>query len=503
MERNRHTLVTLGGGRCVKIGIKSSLDWIQAQPKWEIPVKETSVRDFFMKVFTQNAIRVLIISLSVLTVAASHAQEQDDPLNPEYEKLVEQLRDPSSTIRGRAYAKLIKLDLSARLEVTAASTDSNAQERDKPLNPEYEKLVEQLGDPSFAVRQQASAKLLEIGLSARAEVTAALNSPDLEIRLRARAFIEGFTPIGLGQYLLQNPGEITSLIPRHVRELLDRFPKDGTLNLQGLKSIDQGVARELAKFEGNGLALQGLESIDEDVARELAKFEGNCLYLQGLESIVEDVAQELASFKGDLLNKSPGWLRLEGLVAIDQDVARELAKFEGTYLALRGLKSIDKDMAREFTSYTGYLDLQGLKSIDKDAAKELAKFEGERLGLNGLESVDQDVARELASLQGALGLGGLKSMDKDVAKELAKFSGSGGLSLGLSLKSIDKDAARELAKWSGKYLNLQGLESIDKETARELAKFESHCLYLTGLTSIDKDTLEILKSNPAIRLPSK
>ena len=73
-----------------------------------------------MKVITQHFIRVWMMALSVLTVAASHAQEQDEPLTPEYEKLVEDLGDPSTTIRDSAYATLIELDLSARLEVTAA-----------------------------------------------------------------------------------------------------------------------------------------------------------------------------------------------------------------------------------------------------------------------------------------------------------------------------------------------------------------------------------------------
>lgn len=71
------------------------------------------------------------------------------------------------------------------------------------------------------------------------------------------------------------------------------------------------------------------------------------------------------------------------------------------------------------------------------------------------------------------------------------------------LKFIGKAVAKELAKWKNKYLNLQSLESIDKETAQELVKTESRCMYLSGLRSVDKDILDILKSNPAIKLPKK
>ena len=455
-----------------------------------------------MKIIPRHLIRVLIMALSVLAVAGSDGQEQDKVLAPQYENLVEQLRDPSSTIRGRAILKLSQLDLSARLEVTAALFGCDSQERDKPLNPKYEKVVQQLGDPSYTVRQQAYAKLLDIGLSAQAEVTAALDSPDAEVRYKARQFIESFIPFRLEEYLLQNPGEITLLNPRQIPELLDKSPKDGSLFLQRLESIDKDVARELAKFKGKRLGLNGLQFIDKDTAAELAKFEGEILYLQGLKSIDKGVARRLASFKGDSWNElsKDGWLRLEGLVALDKGVARELAKFEGSYLALGGLNSIDQDVGRELASFEGHLCLQGLKSIDKAVAWELAKFEGERLGLNGLESIDKESAQELASLKGALALSGLKAIDREVAKVLAERDRE--MSLG-SLKSIDKNVARELAKWKNKYLNLQSLESIDKETAQELVQFEGRGMYLTGLRYVDKDILDILKSNPAIKLPKK
>ena len=204
------------------------------------------------------------MALSVLAVAGSDGQEQDKALDPQYENLVEQLSDPSFKVRDRAILKLSQLDLSARLEITAALFGSDSQERDKPLNPEYEKVVQQLGDPSYTVRQQAYAKLLDIGLSAQAEVTAALDSPNAEVRNKARQFIKSFIPFRLEEYLLQNSGEITLLNPRQIPELLDKSPKDGSLFLQRLESIDKETAQELVKFEGERLSLTGLRFIDKD-----------------------------------------------------------------------------------------------------------------------------------------------------------------------------------------------------------------------------------------------
>ena len=77
------------------------------------------------------------------------------------------------------------------------------------------------------------------------------------------------------------------------------------LNLDSLTEINQGVARELAKFQGRSLLLNGLTSIDEKVAAELAKVQGQ-LYLTGLTSIDEKVAMELAK-------KIKDRIRLDGL----------------------------------------------------------------------------------------------------------------------------------------------------------------------------------------------
>ena len=420
---------------------------------------------------------------TVLTVATSHAQRQDIRPNPEYEELMWQLCDPSLAVRDRAYAKLSQLDLSARLEITAALLDSNAQDRDIPLNPEYEKVVEQLGDPSFTVRQQAFAKLLEIGLPARAAVTAALNSPDREIRNRARAFVERFTPIGLGEYLVQSPGEIASLIPRHARELLDRSPKAESLMLQGLKAIDKDVARELAKFEGERLVLDGLESIDEDAARELASLKAG-LGLSGLKFIDKDVAQELAK-------TSASSLSFDGLMTIDEDLAKELAKFEGERLSLNGLKFIDSRVARELLKFEGSgLSLKGLALNIGDGTQALEM-------IAGLGSPDAEIRSRARRIYEELPLPEyllntpikIESLNaRQAAQVVAKHPSLLFLSKLTVLDYFDpangKNVARELAKHKG-VLSLGGLEFIDVDVARELANMKGR-LSLGGLKSINK-----------------
>ena len=71
------------------------------------------------------------------------------------------------------------------------------------------------------------------------------------------------------------------------------------------------------------------------------------------------------------------------------------------------------------------------------------------------------------------------------------------------IKTLTAEQAAELvAKFDG-HLSLDDLTSIDKGVAQELAKFQGYNLTFLGLTSVDKDVLEILKSNPSIRVPKK
>ena len=70
--------------------------------------------------------------------------------------------------------------------ITMLVTVSTHAQDNSALNPEYQALINQLGNPSYQVRERAHAKLVKVGMSARSELAAALRSPDLEIRSRAR-----------------------------------------------------------------------------------------------------------------------------------------------------------------------------------------------------------------------------------------------------------------------------------------------------------------------------
>ena len=175
-----------------------------------------------------------------------------------------------------------------------------------------------LGDDALSVREQATKALIQLGPTVRAEMATALDSPNAEIRSRAQRIYEEWP---LTDYLLQNPSEIDFLNPKQADQLVSRYPKQlslpnltilfkdrevvrelakhqGNLALDGLKSMDTGLAQELAKFEGSSLSLDGLRYIDSGAANELLKFEGSSLSLDGLRSIYENATRGLEMIAG-------------------------------------------------------------------------------------------------------------------------------------------------------------------------------------------------------------
>src|SRR5262249_50062768 len=82
---------------------------------------------------------------------------------------------------------------------------------DAPTSADIAKAIKQLGDESFAVREQASKFLWTAGQPAEAALQAALKSGDAEVASRARAILDHF------EY------GIYPDTPRHIVDLVQRF----------------------------------------------------------------------------------------------------------------------------------------------------------------------------------------------------------------------------------------------------------------------------------------
>ena len=82
-----------------------------------------------------------------------------------------------------------------------------------PAKEEIAAVIRQLGDADFAVRERAAARLAALGSSVADELlTAAETSVDLEVALRARALVEGISPVSAS-----DPAEAAAELAKFVR----------------------------------------------------------------------------------------------------------------------------------------------------------------------------------------------------------------------------------------------------------------------------------------------
>ena len=135
---------------------------------------------------------------------------------------------------------------------------------------------------------------------------------------------------------------LTSIDQDVAREL--SFYKGQRIYLDGLTSISKEVANELTtqrpgwyywpdtKIPQKGISLDGLTSISKEVARELAKCTGD-LNLNNVKSMDSGVAGELAKFQGSFLNI----VGLESIAPEDMNILKDGLRRPGSENAYRSM----------------------------------------------------------------------------------------------------------------------------------------------------------------------
>jgi len=149
-----------------------------------------------------------------------------------------------------------------------------------------------------------------------------------------------------------------------------RASKHAHLRLNGLQSLTPADAAHLGKLSGvDYLSLNGLQMIDSEVAVGLAGFSG-VLSLDGLKSICDDSARELAKQGGLKFDteRSAYGLALNGLTELSDKAAEELSTYKGRFLKLDGLNEISATTAQSLAKYQG--DLQVKRGVIRRKSNE-------------------------------------------------------------------------------------------------------------------------------------
>lgn len=234
---------------------------------------------------------------------------------------------------------------------------------------------------------------------------------------------------------LESPDRIEHLAPNAAAELVAhiRDLHDGAviLRLDGLRTIPKASAAVLASSlpENACLCLDGVSTLPEDVAKEIASTSCHYLSLNRLEDVSDDVARVLASYRGGQYGSD---LHLDGTKTLSLDGIAHLATSSARGLSLNGLSALTAEQARALAKFQGHvLSLDGVKSLSPEAASELAGYRGSMLSLGGLESISAEVAEALARFQGeALWLTRLRDPSEQVVNALRSSGASVSTPLG-------------------------------------------------------------------------
>jgi beta-lactamase regulating signal transducer with metallopeptidase domain len=208
---------------------------------------------------------------------------------------------------------------------------------------------------------------------------------------------------------------LTTLSPDVARELATF--SGGGLKLDGVTAIDADTARALAGFHKDGCGAPD--------RKQCAEANSSCphctasLSLNGLTTLSEEAARELATFEGQQIG-------LGGLPALSAAAAAALARFQGETLLLRNARNMPAAALDAIRAFEGsMLIMPSITSLDLDTATTLvasAKWDGQLPGITALDSPDSiAIAQALAKRKGRLNLPNLEKISpKTLAALLEK-----------------------------------------------------------------------------------
>ena len=312
--------------------------------------------------------------------------------------------------------------------------------------------------------------------------------------------------------------------------------------LSHLVTISKERAAELASYS-KPLMLDGLTTISDAVATELAKHRGASLSLNGVKSLTDNSASQLATYPNHLsvdaltelpdrsghlalvakLSEQKEPLKLNHIRVLSDRAASKLAEHQAE-LSLNGLTTLDDvpghiALARKLARQVGQIELNNVQSISENAMAELAKHKG-GISLNGLQTISGTLASAMMNHTGELSIHGVTSLSDEVALILAKHRGR--ITLRPHPEGIDFKLS-DTPRWSevvdldsipssshiGKIalavklshnemtLRLSKLTLLSDEAALELAAFKG-TLYLDGLQHLSDSAAERISHHKGV-----
>ena len=192
-----------------------------------------------------------------------------------------------------------------------------------------------------------------------------------------RIYLDGLTSISK-----EVANELTTQRPGWYYWPDTKIPKKG-ISLDGLTSVTKEVARELAKCTGD-LNLNYVKSMDSGVAGELAKFQGSFLNIQKLESI----APEDMNILKDGLRRPGSENSYRSMMAYKLKDGTRLKKWNGKIIEYRKDGSKIREIDYKYGGVTLRMEWDEADNLTKEETYPVHEPSG--VGEQSLEVKEQD-----------------------------------------------------------------------------------------------------------------
>ena len=279
--------------------------------------------------------------------------------------------------------------------------------------------------------------------------------------------------------------EITARRARELVREVQAGSRFGVLQLSQTHGITPEIAKELAEFQGEFLIL-GLKTLDPGVAKELAKSRAAHVWLHSVTGVMDESAEAIAKLRGHLvlsglvdlksatlarkLVQRPAALSFPYLKQITPEVAAELGK-SARSLTLPALTNISPEIQDALAETVGALTLPGLISLNSpQLTRKLAAGFASSVLLPEIKALSVQQASEIALVKRPFFLGGtllpLSVMTEEIATVFANNPGAGRLEL---VGRLESDAALKILARSSQSIGLRDVEALNQEQVRILA----------------------------------
>ncbi len=464
------------------------------------------IPDSFLELAAQRSVRLRLNSLSVWTEGPGHLAYAQSLFKP----------DPSNSMGTvTVYGNFFPNEIA---EVFAKAPSVNCPEvMDFDSSPGNLDLIKKLKSNALKIRKitKEAAKVLTEGENTNVD-TSNLEEVDTET---FRLLFAGKDHIFLPRLKVLQP-EMAKLCEASktlgfpaIKTLSVEVAKclgsgAGSLNLEGLETIENASLQEIVKRRGE-LSLGGLASLSLEQANLLKEHEGGLslervnevsqealkvlaetdtdasLSLPSVGDISAEVAGPLAQRSGRLnvasvrtLTNAPGHValarkindsafmgvELKNIFVLEHVAAQEFV--QTTSASFKGLTELSDDVARVFASYTGKLELPNLEKIGATGAQLLGQAPCELL-LGDVDQVPDEIFSSMVNNKTALTFSAT-SLNLEKTRAIVKVP-----SLSIrKLKTLDVECAKCFKGYKG-MVYMQDLEHLSPEAARELLKLKS------------------------------